>query len=136
MKKTPFNLPYNPRSDNPVIWWETAQDAENDLELQTLALRLFAITPHSALCKRSFSILDWFYSQRHTRLAIDQAEGMCKMYTYYITNARHKLPYYAVNISEDQLHTQMINSIMEIGDELEEVTEADFDIFNEENKYS
>ncbi|RIA79021.1 hypothetical protein C1645_841768 [Glomus cerebriforme] len=42
-------------------------------------------------------------------------------------------PYSALfNISEDQ-HVQMINSIMKIGNELEEVTEADFDIFNEEN---
>ena len=133
MKRAPFNLPYNPKSDNPVIWWETAQDAEDNLELQTLALRLFAITPHSASCERSFSILGWFYGQRRTRLATDQAEGMCKMHTYYITDAKHELPYYAVNISEDQLHAQMINSIMEIGDESEEVTEADFDIFNGEN---
>src|ERR1043165_4708224 len=58
---------------------------------------------------------------------------MCKMHTYYITDAKHELLYYAVNISEDQLHAQMINSIMEIGDESEEVTEADFDIFNGEN---
>ncbi|CAB5213595.1 unnamed protein product [Rhizophagus irregularis] len=58
---------------------------------------------------------------------------MCKLHTYYITNAKQELSYYAIDISEDQLHTQIIDSIMEIGDELEEITEADFNIFDEEN---
>jgi hypothetical protein len=58
---------------------------------------------------------------------------MCKLHTYYITNAKQELPYYAINIPESQLRTQIINSIMEIGDELEEITEADFDVFNGEN---
>jgi hypothetical protein len=31
------------------------------------------------------------------------------------------------------LHAQIIDSIMELSDELEEITEADFDIFNGEN---
>jgi|SRR6266498_2752142 len=57
---------------------------------------------------------------------------MCKLHTFYITNVKHKLPYYAVDISENQLCIQMIDSIMKIGDELEEVTEADFEIFNDE----
>jgi hypothetical protein len=58
---------------------------------------------------------------------------MCKLHTYYITNAKQELPYYAIDISEDQLHTQIIDSIMEIGDELEEIIEADFNIFDGEN---
>ncbi len=52
------------------------------------------------------------------------------MYTFYITNAKYKLSYYAVNIFKNQLHVQMIDSIMRIGDKLEEVTETDFEIFN------
>src|SRR5215212_1711553 len=58
---------------------------------------------------------------------------MCKLHTYYITNAKQELPYYAVDISENQLRTQIIDSIMEIGDESEGITEADFDIFDGEN---
>jgi hypothetical protein len=57
---------------------------------------------------------------------------MCKLHTFYITNAKHELPYYAVDISENQLRTQIIDSIMRIGDELEEITEADFEIFNDD----
>ncbi|CAB4468558.1 unnamed protein product [Rhizophagus irregularis] len=129
VKRAPFNLSFS-NSNNPLVWWETIQDSD---ELQALALRLFAITPHSASCERSFSILGWFYGQRHTNLALERVEGMCKLHTYYITNAKQELSYYAIDISEDQLHTQIIDSIMEIGNELEEITEADFNIFDEEN---
>ncbi|CAB4484043.1 unnamed protein product [Rhizophagus irregularis] len=129
VKRAPFNLSFS-NSNNPLVWWETIQDSD---ELQALALRLFAITPHSASCERSFSILGWFYGQRRTNLALERVEGMCKLHTYYITNAKQELSYYAIDISEDQLHTQIIDSIMEIGNELEEITEADFNIFDEEN---
>ena len=68
-----------------------------------------------------------------TSLVVEKVKGMCKMHMYYITNAKQELPYYAVDISENQLRAQIISSIMEIGDELEEVTEADFDIVDEED---
>jgi len=58
---------------------------------------------------------------------------MCKLHTYYITNAKQELPYYAVDIPEDQLRIQIIDSITEIGNELEEITEVDFDLFNGED---
>ena len=58
---------------------------------------------------------------------------MCKLHTYYITNAKEKLPYYSTDIPENQLRAQMINSIIEMGDELEEITEADFNIFDRKN---
>jgi hAT family C-terminal dimerisation region len=128
-KRAPFKLAYS-KSDNPIVWWETIQNSD---ELQALALRLFAITPHSASCERSFSILGWFYGKRRTNLALERAEGMCKLHTYYITNAKQELPYYAVDVSENQLHAQLIDSIMDIGDELEEITEADFNIFDGED---
>jgi hypothetical protein len=64
---------------------------------------------------------------------LERAEGMCKLHTYYITNAKQELPYYAVDVSENQLHAQLIDSIMDIGDELEEITEADFNIFDGED---
>lgn len=133
LRKAPFNQSYNSNSDNPIIWWEATQNSDEEWQLQALALRLFAITPHSASCERSFSILGWFYGKRRTNLTVERVEGMCKLHTFYITNAKQELPYYAVNISENQLRIQIINSIMEMGDELEEITEADFDIFNGEN---
>ena len=58
---------------------------------------------------------------------------MCKLHTYYITNAKQELPYYAVDIPEDQLRNQIIDSITDIGNELEEITEVDFDLFNGED---
>ena len=104
--KAPFNQNYNLKSDTPIIWWETAQNSKDEWELQALALRLFAITPHSASCERSFSILGWFYGSRCTKLAVDKIEGMCKLHTYYITNTKKELPYYAIDISENSLRNQ------------------------------
>ena len=126
-RRAPYNQPYNFKTDTPIIWWETAQNTRDELELQTLALRIFAVTPHSASCERSFSVLGWFYGQRRTNLTIERVEVMCKLHTFYITNAKSELPHYAIDISENQLRTQMIDSMMCIGDELEGVTEADFD---------
>jgi len=130
-KKAPFNQNYNYKTDTPIIWWETAQNAKEEWELQALALRLFAITPHSASCERSFSVLGWFYGQRRAKLAVNKIEGMCKLHTYYITNAKKELPHYAIDTSEDSLRKKMIKSIMKISDELLE--EKDFDFSYDEN---
>ncbi|PKK61071.1 hypothetical protein RhiirC2_792353 [Rhizophagus irregularis] len=58
-------------------------------------------------------ILKWFYSQKRTKLAVDQVEDMCKLHIYYITNAKRELPYYAVDTSECSLYKKMINTLIE-----------------------
>jgi hypothetical protein len=63
-------------------------------------------------------------------LAADRIEGMCKLHTYYITNAKHELPYYAIDNTENSLREKMINTITEIGDEL---GEDDFNFLYDEN---
>ncbi|CAB5183870.1 unnamed protein product [Rhizophagus irregularis] len=107
----------------------SSQNSKKEWELQALALRLFAVSPYSAFCERSFSVLGWFYSQRRTKLAADRVEGMCKLHTYYITNAKRELPYYAIDTSENSMRENMINTIVEISDELE-VNDFDF-LYNE-----
>ncbi|GBB92796.1 hypothetical protein RclHR1_20590003 [Rhizophagus clarus] len=102
--KAPFNQHYNYKSDTPII---------------------------CASCERSFSVLGWFYGQRRTKLAVDQVEGMCKLYTYYITNTKRKLPYYAIDTSESSLHEKMIATLTEISDEL--VGKGDYDFLYKEN---
>ncbi|CAG8767057.1 3602_t:CDS:1, partial [Rhizophagus irregularis] len=82
-------------------------------ELQALALQLFAVSSYSASCKHFFLVLKWFYSQRRTKLAVNQVEDMCKLHTYYITNAKYELPYYAVDTSECSLYKKMINTLTE-----------------------
>ncbi|RIA92763.1 hypothetical protein C1645_820166 [Glomus cerebriforme] len=101
-----------------------------EMELQALALQLFAVSPHSASCECLFSVLGWFYDQRRTKLAADRVEGMCKLHTYYITNAKHELPYYAIDTSENSMREKMINIIVEISDELKV---NDFDFLYDEN---
>ncbi|PKB93811.1 hypothetical protein RhiirA5_387035, partial [Rhizophagus irregularis] len=58
-------------------------------------------------------------------------KGMCKLHTYYITNAKRELPYYAVDTSECSLCEKMIDTLIEISDEL--VGEGDYDFLYEEN---
>ncbi|CAB5367331.1 unnamed protein product [Rhizophagus irregularis] len=60
--------------NTPIIWWETAQNTKEEWKLQALALQFFAVSPHSASCERSFSVLGWFYGQRRTKLAVDRVE--------------------------------------------------------------
>lgn len=98
--------------------------------MQALALHLFAITPHSASCEWSFSILGWFYGQKRANLAADRVERMCKLHTYYITNVKQKLPYYSIDTSEKSLREKMIKTIMEISKELEN---ENFNFFYDEN---
>ncbi|CAG8473361.1 4581_t:CDS:2 [Ambispora leptoticha] len=121
--RAPFDQPYNLRSDTPIIWWDTAQHKKEEWELQALALRLFAITPHSASCERSFSVLGWFYNQRRTNLAAERAEGMCKLHTFYITNAKQELPCYVVDMPENLLRNQLIESVTAINNESDETTD-------------
>ncbi|RIA86246.1 hypothetical protein C1645_829588 [Glomus cerebriforme] len=39
---------------------------------------------------------------------------MCKLHTYYITNAKRELPYYSTDTSENSLREKMIETIMGI----------------------
>jgi hypothetical protein len=55
---------------------------------------------------------------------------MCKLHTYYITNAKRELPYYSIDTSEDSLREKMIETIMGISEEL---GEGDFDFFYDES---
>ncbi|CAB4443080.1 unnamed protein product [Rhizophagus irregularis] len=55
---------------------------------------------------------------------------MCKLHTYYITNAKRELPYYAIDTSENSICEKMINIIVKISDELEA---DDFKFLYDEN---
>ncbi|GBB89526.1 hypothetical protein RclHR1_16220001, partial [Rhizophagus clarus] len=92
---------------------------------------LLELSVASASCEHSFLVLGWFYGQRRTKLAVDQVKGMCKLHTYYITNAKRELPYYAIDTSESSLREKMIDTLTEISDEL--VGEGDYDFLYEEN---
>ncbi|RIA90397.1 hypothetical protein C1645_823384 [Glomus cerebriforme] len=51
--------------------------------------------------------------------AVDQVEDMCKLHTYYITNAKRELPYYAIDTSECSLCEKMIDALIKINDNLQ-----------------
>ncbi|CAG8442948.1 1194_t:CDS:2, partial [Cetraspora pellucida] len=59
--------------------------------LQCLAIKLFSVTPSSAICKRMFSALEWIYEKHQTCLDIDQLEGLAKIYRFNLSNPINQL---------------------------------------------
>ena len=66
LKKVPYDLSYDISRDTSIMRWLTC--SEKPAYLQAIALKLLSIVPHSANCERIFSVLKWFYGQRHARL--------------------------------------------------------------------
>ena len=48
-----------------------------------LALKIFAVTPHSASCERMFSVLGWLYGKRRTFLDTSTIESIAKIWHFY-----------------------------------------------------
>ncbi|CAI2187287.1 9922_t:CDS:2, partial [Funneliformis geosporum] len=63
LKQVPFDLPYAENYNTPLIWWMTCKSFPNFLE--TIAIRIFGMTPYSASCERLFSTLGWFMEMQN-----------------------------------------------------------------------
>ena len=50
----PYNMPYDNDSGSSLMWWLTCEDRYN--HLQSIAIKIFSVTPHSAGCERIFLI--------------------------------------------------------------------------------
>uniref|UniRef100_U9UUH0 HAT C-terminal dimerisation domain-containing protein n=1 Tax=Rhizophagus irregularis (strain DAOM 181602 / DAOM 197198 / MUCL 43194) TaxID=747089 RepID=U9UUH0_RHIID len=98
-------MEYTDEYDTPELWWSTCRQPNN--YIQKLALKLFAITPHQAACKRAFSVLNWMIGKRRTRLDIDRLQSMAQMHSYYITNAKSELKFSSSDLSENELETAL-----------------------------
>lgn len=72
-KKPPYDMDYtdnafndlNLNLDTPELWWDACRQPNNNI--QQLALKLFAVTPHQAACERVFSVLNWMTGNRRAR---------------------------------------------------------------------
>jgi hypothetical protein len=137
LNKTPYDLPYDNERDTPIMWWLTC--CEKPLYLQTIALKLFSIVPHSANCERIFSVLRWFYGQRRTKLNPSRVSKMAKIHSYYISNAKSQLEYYGNLLSDEEVQNQVLyatrnfKNFQEIQEEEEEVLLND-NLINEDNE--
>ena len=61
-----YKLEYCDEYHSPRTWWQVV-DKDTNL-LRKIALKLFAIVPHSASCERVFSGLGWFCANRRQNL--------------------------------------------------------------------
>jgi GNAT superfamily N-acetyltransferase len=75
----PYNLPIAGDLITPCFWWQSMEDSIGQ-ELKTLAIRLLSVTPHSAACERTFSILGWIHTKSRNRLLTSRLEAMGKLY--------------------------------------------------------
>jgi hypothetical protein len=129
LKQVPFDLPYAENYDTPLIWWMTCKSFPNLLE--TIAIRIFGMTPHSASCERLFSTLGWFMSTHRTNLSISRLEAMAKIQRFCISEMQNELRYTGEKMSVEEITRLLTDSI---NDELdEEENEEDVDINLEED---
>ncbi|CAG8668337.1 1088_t:CDS:2, partial [Cetraspora pellucida] len=64
------------------------------------ALKIHSIFSHNAACKHVFSILEWYFGKRQTRLSVEHLEIMAQMHSYLVENAKLKLNYIDLNICQ------------------------------------
>jgi hypothetical protein len=115
----PFNLDYDPKSETPFAWWLTYEESE-EMPLVFLAIKMFSITPSEAGCERNFSVLKWFYGDRHTRLDINRIKSMSMMRSFWMTNVKNEMAFYGKEISADDLrHCTQISTVIDEFDEYE-----------------
>jgi len=73
--EAPYNLPFADEFMSATLWWQTTEDCMGS-ELKILAVQLLSITPHSAACERTFSILGWIHSKSRNRFLVRRLEAM------------------------------------------------------------
>jgi hypothetical protein len=66
------------------IWWMSCNDQLP--YLKQLALKMFAVVLHSALCERIFFALGWLYRKKRTTLDIKTVKAMAKIRHFYQNN--------------------------------------------------
>ena len=77
-------------------------DDPND-SLKSLALKLFSITPHSASCERSFSMLGFLYEKRRQCLNLLTIEMIAKIRYYLMSDVRNDLNHLKKEETESEL---------------------------------
>jgi len=80
--------------EEPINWWNLIETKPCPNSLPLVALYLFSICPNSASCERGFSTLGWLTNKRRLQLGIETLETMCKMITFWKSNARKELGFF------------------------------------------
>lgn len=93
-KESPFDFPFGYGFEEAINWWNVIETKPSPNSLPLIALHLFAICPNSASCERGFSTLGWLTNKRHLQLKVTTLESMCKMITYWKSNAKKELSFF------------------------------------------
>ena len=68
LREEEYKILFSTSKGDVLTWWHLCNPVCSDENhIQKLALKILAITPHNAGCKRVFSVLGWFANQRRTR---------------------------------------------------------------------
>jgi len=110
--KAPFDFPVEYGFDEPTNWWNIIETKPQPNSLSLVALHLFAICPNSASCERGFSNLGWLTNKRRLQLGIENLESMCKMITYWKSNARKELGFFGQKTQKSKLNDVELNQII------------------------
>jgi hypothetical protein len=109
--QSPFDFPIEYGFDEPINWWNVIDTKPQPNSLSLIALHLFAICPNSASCERGFSNLGWLTNKRRLQLGIENLESMCKMITYWKSNARKELGFFGQE-KQKRLNDVELNQII------------------------
>ncbi len=110
--KSPFDLPIDYGFHDPINWWSVIETKPYPNSLPLVALHLFAICPNSASCERGFSNLGWLTNKRRLQLGIENLESMCKMITYWKSNARKEFGLFGQETQKSKLSDIELNQII------------------------
>ncbi|CAG8838938.1 39354_t:CDS:2, partial [Gigaspora margarita] len=105
----PYTAPYTIGNDTPLMWWNTCEVKPN--HLQRLAIKLFSITPSSAICERMFSALGWIYGKHRTRLNVDRLEGLAKVYRFNLSNPIEQLRHTQITEVTPEIMTNIAETV-------------------------
>jgi hypothetical protein len=129
----PYADEFKASEETPNIWWLAIDDTNN--HLQTLALYIFSVTPHSASCERIFSTLGWLYGKHRLRLHVSKVEAMAKIRSYYTSKVNEELQYESSKFSKNELK-EMINDSLDQFEEDFEDTEDEEEFYDAEDQLS
>jgi hypothetical protein len=130
-KEPPFDLDFGYRFQEPINWWNLIKTKPNPESLPIIALHLFSIFPNSASCERGFSNLGWLTNKRRLQLGVETLETMCKMITYWKSNARKEFGFFG----QEEKNKPKLNDIELVQRVTEALAETDNADKEEDDKY-
>ena len=105
----PFNLPFGFGFEEPYNWWNLIDTSPIPNALPLIARHLFSICPNSASCERGFSNIGWLTNKRRLNLGVEKLESMCKMITYWKSNARKEFGFYGQEKEKEKFNDVEFN---------------------------